>query len=166
MQKVKICMVGDFAVGKTSLTQRYVNNAFSEKYLTTIGVKIDNVEVNGFKLIIWDVAGRDALSPINASYLSGAAGIVLVADGTRPETITSLKTLAQTVKEKIGSVPTVVAVNKCDDSAWRLTDEQEHELAAMGFKAFTTSARDGRQVPEMFEHLSDALTCQRSATNG
>jgi len=90
MIKKKICMVGDFSVGKTSLTQKFVNNVFSEKYLTTIGVKIDTVEVNETKLIVWDVAGRDSLSPINASYLVGAAGVVLVADGTRPSTVADL----------------------------------------------------------------------------
>lgn len=163
MQKLKICMVGDFAVGKTSLTQRYVNNSFSEKYLTTIGVKIDNVVVGDCKLIIWDVAGRDALSPINTNYLSGAAGIVLVADGTRPETISSLKALAKTTFDKIGVVPTVVAVNKCDHSAWDLSDEQEHGFAAMGWQLFATSALDGRQVPEMFECLTAALSPELKA---
>jgi len=95
-------MVGDFSVGKTSLTQKFVNNVFSEKYLTTIGVKIDTVEIDDTKLIIWDVAGRDSLSPINASYLGGAAGVVLVADGTREATVKGLPDIWATVKQRIG----------------------------------------------------------------
>ena len=87
-------MVGDFSVGKTSLTQKFVNNVFSEKYLTTIGVKIDTVDVDDVKLVVWDVAGRDSLSPINVSYLVGAAGIVFVADGTREDTLKSLPELS------------------------------------------------------------------------
>jgi len=105
MDKKKVCMVGDFSVGKTSLTQKFVNNVFSDQYLTTIGVKIDTAIVGDTKLIVWDVAGRDSLSPINVSYLVGAAGIVLVADGTRSETINDLHSIWETVQERIGDVP-------------------------------------------------------------
>ena len=146
-------MVGDFAVGKTSLTQRFVNNSFSEKYLTTIGVKIDNVVVGDTKLIIWDVAGRDSLSPINTNYLSGAAGIVMVADGTRPETIDSLLSLGNMVKERIGDVPAVVAINKNDDELWQFTDSQRDALAARKWSIYPTSARNGSRVEEMFQTL-------------
>ncbi len=157
MQKRKICMVGDFAVGKTSLTQRFVNNSFSEKYLTTIGVKIDNVVVDDTKLIIWDVAGRDSLSPINTNYLSGAAGIVMVADGTRPETVESLHTLAEMVVEKIGQVPCVVAINKYDHNAFKLDDEQQNKLTSQGWDIFKTSALTGDKVPELFQVLNNAI---------
>lgn len=153
MQKRKVCMVGDFAVGKTSLTQQFVNKSFSEKYLTTIGVKIDNVVVGDTKLIIWDVAGRDALSPINVNYLSGAAGVVIVADGTRAETIKSLPALADLVHNKIGLVPTVVAINKCDHKDWKLTEAQKNALAASGWEVFMTSALTAENVPELFGAL-------------
>ena len=86
MIKKKVCVVGDFAVGKTSLTQKFVNNVFSEKYLTTVGVKIDTMEIDQTKLVIWDLAGRDSLSPINLSYLAGASGVIYVADGRNPNT--------------------------------------------------------------------------------
>jgi small GTP-binding protein len=153
MIKKKVCMVGDFAVGKTSLTQRFVKNQFSEKYLTTIGVKIDNVVVGETKLIIWDIAGRDALSPINANYLAGAAGIVMVADGTRPETIESLKVLAEVVQERIGRVPTVTAINKKDDPNWQLQAHQAEAFSDLDWAMFETSAKDGLNVPEMFAEL-------------
>ena len=155
MDKKKVCMVGDFAVGKTSLTQRFVKNAFSEKYLTTIGVKIDNVIVDATKLIIWDVAGRDALSPINASYLTGAAGIIMVADGTRPDTLESLLTLNQVVTQRVGDVPTVVAVNKSDHPAWALDEKHSGLFTQMGWPIFHTSAKSGVAVPELFQTLVD-----------
>ncbi|MFT6408906.1 MAG: small GTP-binding protein [Arenicella sp.] len=116
-------MVGDFSVGKTSLTQKFVNNAFSEKYLTTIGVKIDTALVDETKLIVWDVAGRHSLSPINASYLVGSSGVILVADGTRSNTLSGVVEIWQTVKKRIGSVPVVVAVNKADLDDWQIDDE-------------------------------------------
>lgn len=150
-------MVGDFAVGKTSLTQRFVNNTFAEKYLTTIGVKIDNVTLDGLKLIVWDVAGRDALSPLNTSYLSGAAGIIMVADGTRPETIDSLHTLAQSAYDKIGEVPTVVAINKCDDPNWELREELQTQLTKNNWQVFKTSAKLGDSVSDVFSALVGQL---------
>jgi small GTP-binding protein len=150
-------MVGDFAVGKTSLTQKFVNNVFSDKYLTTIGVKIDSAIVGDTKLIVWDVAGRDTLSPINANYLVGAAGIVLVCDGTRPSTVIALHSLWQTVEERIGDVPVVVALNKCDDTNWQISEEQQKKLTDSGWHLFITSAKTGENVERLFSSLVDKI---------
>ena len=91
MVKKKICMLGAFSVGKTSLVQKFVLSMFSAKYLTTVGVKVDkkSVEVDGLPidLIIWDIHGEDSTQDISESYLRGASGYVLVADGTRKETL-------------------------------------------------------------------------------
>lgn len=150
-------MVGEFAVGKTSLTQKFVNNVFSESYLTTIGVKIDTSEIGDTKLIVWDVAGRDSLSPINASYLVGAAGIVLVADGTRPETLEGLTEIWQTVVDRIGSVPAVVALNKSDLEHWRVDDDILQLFDQRGWEVFHTSAKDGKNVKQLFSRLNEKI---------
>ncbi|NND81479.1 MAG: GTP-binding protein [Gammaproteobacteria bacterium] len=152
-------MVGDFAVGKTSLTQKFVNNVFSDKYLTTVGVKIDTADVSDTKLVVWDVAGRDALSPINAAYLAGAAGIVLVGDGTRPETIKSFAEIWQTVSGKLGDVPVVVALNKRDVDGWEVTDDLLQTSIQSSWAVFETSAKDGSNVPELFAALVDRINC-------
>jgi small GTP-binding protein len=157
MQKKKICMVGDFSVGKTSLTQKFVNNVFSDKYLTTIGVKIDTAEVDDTKLIVWDVAGRDSLSPINASYLVGAAGVVLVCDGTRENTVTDLMGIWQTVKNRIGEVPVVVALNKSDIAEWSISEEVLGKFSANGWDSFATSAKDGKNVDILFKTLVEKI---------
>jgi small GTP-binding protein len=157
MQKKKICMVGDFSVGKTSLTQKFVNNVFSDKYLTTIGVKIDTAEVGDTKLIVWDVAGRDSLSPINASYLVGAAGVILGCDGTRQNTVTGLMDIWQTVKNRIGEVPVVVALNKADVDEWSINDEILGQFSADGWESFATSAKDGQNVDVLFQSLVEKI---------
>ncbi len=157
MQKKKICMVGDFAVGKTSLTQKFVNNVFSEKYLTTIGVKIDTAIVGDTKLIVWDVAGRDSLSPINASYLVGANGVVLVADGTRGSTVQDLSEIWGTVRKRIGSVPVVVALNKADLDDWAFDQDSKAFFAQQGWQAFATSAKDGQNVELVFQALVNEI---------
>ncbi len=157
MSKKKICMVGDFSVGKTSLTQKFVNNVFSEKYLTTIGVKIDTANVGHTKLIVWDVAGRDSLSSINASYLVGAAGVVLVADGSRPHTVDDLNDIWSTVTQRIGDVPAVVALNKADLDDWGVGDDKVTEFRSLGWDVFNTSAKNGQNVPELFERLVEKI---------
>ncbi len=151
-------MVGDFSVGKTSLTQTFVNNVFSDKYLTTIGVKIDTAIIGDTKLIVWDVAGRDSLSPINSSYLVGAAGIVLVGDGTRENTIDDLSIIWDTVKNRIGEVPVVVALNKADLYDWSVSDQSYTFFSEQGWDVFSTSAKDGRNVEEMFQALVEKIT--------
>jgi len=158
MQKKKICLVGDFSVGKTSLTQKFVNNVFSEKYLTTIGVKIDTKTVGDTKLIVWDVAGRDSLSPINASYLVGADGLVLVGDGTRSSTVSDLSEIWETVKKRIGPVPVVVALNKADLEDWQLSDQSNAFFAEQGWDVFATSAKEGKNVEALFERLVDRIS--------
>ena len=160
MDKKKICMVGDFSVGKTSLTQKFVNNVFSEKYLTTIGVKIDTVEVDSTKLIIWDVAGRDSLSPINASYLVGAAGVVLVADGTRESTVNGLDDIWAVVEQRIGSVPCVVALNKADLPDWDIPESVVERFERRGWHLFNTSAKEGDQVEAVFQALIEKIKNQ------
>ena len=73
MLKKKICMVGQFAVGKTSLVRRFVDSIFDERYLTTIGVKIDRKDVTidgkSITLMLWDLAGEDELAQLNVSHL-------------------------------------------------------------------------------------------------
>ena len=153
MLKRKICMIGDFAVGKTSLTQRFVNNIFSDKYLTTIGVKIDSKIVRDTKLIVWDIAGRDSLSSINVNYLVGSAAIVLVCDGTRPSTVSALAALWKTVVDRIGEVPMVIAINKSDHDQWQVSDRQIEEFKQRRWQFFHTSAKTGQNVERVFNEL-------------
>jgi small GTP-binding protein len=89
MMQKKICMLGAFAVGKTSLVARFVESIFSDRYHTTVGVKIEKktLQVSGqqWNLIVWDLAGEDEFMQIRMSYLRGSSGYLLVADGTRPD---------------------------------------------------------------------------------
>jgi len=160
MSKKKICMVGDFAVGKTSLTQRFVNNIFSDKYLTTIGVKIDTTVVDDTTLVVWDVAGRDSLSPLNVSYLVGASGIVLVADGTRPSTVESLPNIWEVVSKRIGDLPVVVALNKYDSKDWDINQQDLDKFEKLGWTVLFTSAKEAHNVSQVFEGLLEKINSQ------
>jgi small GTP-binding protein len=97
----KICMLGGFSVGKTSLVKRYVHSVFSESYLTTVGVKIDKKTVDladrTVNLILWDLAGEDDINSFRMTNMRGAAGYVLVADVTLQSTIDVALSLRQRV---------------------------------------------------------------------
>jgi len=114
----KICMLGGFSVGKTSLVKRYVQSVFSETYLTTVGVKIDKKTVDLsdriVNLILWDLAGEDDINSLRMTNLRGAAGYVLVADGTRPSTLDVALSLHKRVEADFGPLPFVLLLNKSD----------------------------------------------------
>ncbi len=159
MIQKKICMVGVFATGKTSLVRRWVESIFSDKYHSTVGVKIDRkqVEVRGttVNLVLWDLAGRDELEDIKPSYLRGASGILYVVDGTRRETFDQVFELRDIAARTIGEVPSVVALNKSDLRAqWQLERADSSRLDDMGWHNFTTSALTGEGVEEAFEWLA------------
>lgn len=158
----KICMVGAFSVGKTSLVKRYVESVFSESYLTTVGVKIDKKTViaadRTVNLILWDLAGEDDISSLRMSYLRGAAGYVLVADGTRPATLGMALSLRQRVQAEHGSLPFVLLLNKHDlTDHWEIGDAQLASLREDGWWVRPTSARTGEGVEEAFQHLAAGL---------
>jgi len=157
----KICIVGDFAVGKTSTVERFVNNHFSDKYLTTVGVKVDTKEVFleganvSVKLIIWDVAGADRFGAKELAYLRGAAGHVFVIDGTRPTTVDSAIALRDQIRGRYDVKPGVLLLNKSDLSdAWQITDTQAERLDGEFDKVYTTSAKTGGNVEAALTYLA------------
>ena len=156
MQQKKICMLGAFAVGKTSLVARYVRSIFSEDYHTTIGVKIDKkvVQLDGgeqVKLVLWDIHGEDEFQTERTSYLRGAAGCLLVVDGTRAPTLDTALGLRDRAREQAGDVPCVFAVNKSDLSdQWELDEARIAEIEAAGLPVLKTSAKSGVGVEEAF----------------
>lgn len=158
----KICMLGAFAVGKTSLVRRYVDSIFSDRYLTTVGVKIDKrmVTVGGSEvsLILWDIAGEDDISQVRTSYVRGAAGYLLVVDGTRPGTIDVAQSIQQRVEAEVGKLPFVVLLNKRDlQSLWSVSAEHVAALERAGWSVRLTSARSGEGVEEAFQALAERV---------
>jgi len=162
MKTRKICLLGDFAVGKTSLIARFVTNVFHERYQTTVGVKIDTKEVSvagqDVKMVIWDLAGSSALSSTSFNYLRGASGYVLVADATRGSTFETAKTLHASAQKFLGSVPFVVLLNKSDLTMQReIAQSSATDLCAHGWSAFDTSALSGENVERAFLELAGRL---------
>ncbi|MBT8098895.1 MAG: GTP-binding protein [Gammaproteobacteria bacterium] len=160
----KACIVGDFAVGKTSVVERFVNNQFSDKYLTTIGVKVDTKEIDlpernlRHKLVLWDVAGADRFGATEYAYLRGAAGIVFVADGSRPLTIGVAQQLRKDIEGRYGPTRSVLLLNKKDlQDTWDVSPERIAKLATEFGRVFTTSAKTGDDVETALTHLANLI---------
>lgn len=166
MIQKKICMIGTSGVGKTSLVARFVESIFAEKYLTTVGVKIDKktVQVDGAEvmLMIWDLAGDDDFQKLQTSYLRGSGGYLLVADGTRGVTLELAVQVQERVVAAIGAVPFILALNKADLAPeWDMDAARLATLAERGWKIVKTSAKNGSGVEEVFVELSRMMLLQK-----
>ena len=162
MIKKKICMLGAFSVGKTSLVKRFVESIYSEKYQTTIGVKIDKKTVaikdNEVNLILWDLPGEDDFQSIQTSYLRGASGYLLVVDRTRSSTLETALTIQKKTTEMIGNVPNVLVINKNDlHEKWELDESNLIYLSEMGLNIIKTSAKTGEGVEIAFHTLTELM---------
>lgn len=158
MIQKKICMVGAPAVGKTSLVARFVKSIFSDKYLTTVGVKIDKKVVRtpdqDITLILWDLAGEDEFLQLQTSYLRGSAGYILVADGTRMSTLLKAITLQKKVEEAVGKIPFLLVINKLDlKDQWEI-DDSALQAPSKNWVVCQASAKSGLGVDLLFDTLA------------
>jgi small GTP-binding protein len=158
----KIILIGDFSTGKTSLIRRFVDNQFSDRYLSTIGVKIsrkqiplDDVTVQG---LIWDIEGGTPSKPVNETYILGAHGSILVADISRVETLESIASYIKIVQKVSPSTSMILVLNKCDT----LSEEERQHVYAEAKEKYTqldghiylASAKTGEGVGRMFETIA------------
>ena len=158
----KVCMLGSFSVGKTSLVERYVHSIFSDKYLSTVGVKISKkvltVEGRDVTLVLWDMEGKDLYANVNLSYLRGAMGFFVVADGTRLETLEAALSLRESAFEVAGHVPSCLIINKADMiEQWEISESMIAPLTESGIAVLRTSAKTGLGVEEAFAVLTQKM---------
>jgi small GTP-binding protein len=162
MLQKKVCMLGGTGVGKTSLVSQFVNSIFSDKYLTTVGVKIDKKTVpigsDEINLMLWDIYGEDEFQSVRDSYLRGASGYLLVADGTRHATLDTATNLQQQAESVVGRVPFLLLLNKSDlDTQWEVDERALWKLADRGWLVVKTSAKTGVGVDDAFAKLARAM---------
>ena len=169
--KSKICLIGEKAVGKTSLIRRYVLNMFDDQYLTTIGTKVSKKEARVFlperdvlvdvDMTIWDIMGEKGFRELlKDAYFYGANGILAVADQTRRKTLDDLDDWIDGVEQVVGKVPLLIAVNKSDLVSSAQYGEKDVEQVARAFDCgfLVTSAKTGENVEEAFRRLSQMVT--------
>lgn len=158
MIQKKICLLGASSVGKTSLVKQFVEGIFNEKYLTTIGVKVDKklVEVDGksVQLMLWDIEGNDQYNVFQERYLRGAAGYIIVVDHTRSSSLLEgidIHTLAR----QVTSAPAILVLNKSDlPKQWHWQDKELEQYKDIFEHQFSTSAKTGDEVENMFNAMA------------
>lgn len=158
----KICLVGDFGVGKTSLIRRFVERQFSDEYLSTVGVKISRKSVDcvpELQLIIWDIEGSNKFKAIAPSYFQGAKGAVIVGDVTRPETIDHISEHIQSFLGVNSNSFIVIAMNKSDLIEAEYLEKQQEQWSKQPnvLSTYFTSAKNGNNVDEIFKVLAHSL---------
>ncbi len=162
MFKKKICMLGAFATGKTSLVRRFVFSLFSDRYKTSVGVKIDKKSVfvgkTGVDLILWDLYGEDEFQEVRSSYLRGASGCLLVVDGTRKKTLDTALKLRGKVQDTLGGLPVIFIFNKDDlKDEWEIGNDAVKTLEDEGAVVQLTSAKTGQGVEDAFITLAKMM---------
>ncbi|UCE36553.1 MAG: GTP-binding protein [Thermoplasmata archaeon] len=176
--KFKVCLLGDGAVGKTSLIRRFVEDMFNDDYLLTIGTKttkkriiIKKPEMNlniHLTLIIWDIMGQVSFRKLlHPTYLKGAKGAIIVCDLTRKETLQHFNEWIESLRMGGQQIPSVFVANKCD-----LKDQHTFGAAELESVASTndspfliTSAKTGENVERAFQILAEMLVNQMIVKN-
>ncbi|MBN1781929.1 GTP-binding protein [bacterium] len=166
----KICLLGEFGVGKTSLIQRFVFDRFSDDYLTTLGVKITeklmpplkkNRHMIQFRFLIWDIAGSEDGLVKHEGYWTGASGALIVTDLSRPDTITAAAHLIDHFLHLNAGAGIVIAGNKTDligNPLLHSSGESLKKLADnLSCPSILTSAKTGQHVEDAFLSLAHCL---------
>ena len=162
----KICLIGDFAVGKTSLVRRFIEDKFSDRYLTTIGVKVSRKSVvvkssQQVNLLVWDIEGQTKQKSISTTYLQGARGAIIVGDLTRNETLKHLSNHLQLFSEVNPQGKIIIALNKSDlitvEKLNKLIELYNCDRYEQVLNTYTTSAKTGQYVNTMFDKLATRI---------
>ena len=170
-RKYKICLIGENAVGKTSLIQRYVHNEFSDHYLTTIGTKISKKDIEvmypgqdkkyDITMMIWDIMWQKGFRPIlSHSYFHMAKGGIAVCDLTRPHTLDELTGWIESMFEITGKIPIIVVANKNDLADEIRIKEEDIQALADSYDApfLYTSAKNSANVEDAFKTIGRMVT--------
>jgi len=165
--KRKICLLGTFAVGKTSLAQRFVNDRFGDKYLTTVGISVSKKQMPPVRsqrtgetvqhtLLIWDIAGLEKFDTVAMNYFRGSSGALAVGDLTRPETVEGLETIIDKYLSVNPDTPLVIIGNKRDliNDRKAVASGYRRLAADLGSELILTSAKTGERVADAFHFLS------------
>ena len=164
--KFKIVVVGDFAVGKTTLIINFTEKTFRGMYVPTVGVqftkKTINIDDDQVELTIWDIAGQDKFAKVRQTFYENAAGFLIVYDTTRKNTIENIKMWYEDVIKNTEAIPCVVIGNKKDLVDQRQVNEDDIKKIIQNENLkiqlqFETSAKTGENVDDGFKSLVKIL---------
>ncbi|MFX1566698.1 MAG: Rab family GTPase [Promethearchaeota archaeon] len=159
--RAKVVVVGDAAVGKTSLIVRYVKGVFNPSYIITLGVNFFIQDINigdkTLRLQIWDTAGQERFGPVRQKYYKGARGAVLVFDLAKPDSFDRLDFWAKEVKQACGDIPLVFVGNKADLRPAVTSEQIQNFAAGYHLSYIETSAKTGMNTVKPFLLLAPLI---------
>ena len=166
--KFRVVLLGEAAVGKTSLVRRYTENVFDEEYKQTIGTTfatkdIDVTDGEGnvrkVRLNIWDMGGQSTYRELRRQFMKGASGAVIVYDVTRPETFMAMNNWFESFKEVCPDSPVIISANKVDLAESRMVPQEPGMMLRDWFQAeyFETSAKTGDEVSKVFIRVAEVV---------
>lgn len=171
--KAKVCLVGEQAVGKTSLVRRFVLDAFDDSYVATMGAKVlkRDIEVSDetygnllVNLVIWDIMGDKSFRDLfKEAFFQGAQGLIAVCDVTRKATLTELENWIKAVSKVAGDIPVQILANKVDlvDDAEVAEDDIKEFSDRMDSTYVMTSAKTGENVEDSFDIVARKIIDKR-----
>lgn len=171
--KAKVCLVGEQAVGKTSLVRRFVLDAFDDSYIATMGAKVlkRDIEVSDetygnllVNLVIWDIMGNKSFRDLfKEAFFQGAQGLIAVCDVTRKATLTELESWIKAVSKVAGDIPVQILANKVDlvDDTELAEDDIKEFSDRMGSTYVLTSAKTGENVEDSFDIVARKIIDKR-----
>lgn len=155
---LKVCLLGDGAVGKTSLVHRYVYDAFDDKYIMSFGTKVSKKTVElpdtRVDLMIWDILGQKTHDSLHGAYYRGAVGALAVCDFTRRQTLESLSSWVSGFRDVVGEMPVLLLANKSDLPKSFTVEEVRQFGSSVGCEVLETSAKTGGNVEAAFSALT------------
>lgn len=158
---IKLCLLGDGAVGKTSLVRRFVFDVFDDKYLMSFGTKVVKKEIKvgdtELDMMIWDILGQRTQDALHAAYYRGATGALAVCDFTRPDTMKNLTSWLGNFRSVVGNMPVLILGNKSDLEKRFTLSQLEEYGKSVGCDVVETSAKSGLNVERAFIELGEKL---------
>lgn len=166
---IKVIVVGDGAVGKTSMITRFAKGIYTDEYKKTIGVdfleRTAKVDAVGEELtyLLWDTAGQDEYSSVTKMYYQGAGACVIVFAADRRDSFESINKWHQAARKECGEIAYVLVQNKCDLNAAVQPEEVQELAKKLDMKLFQTSVKDGVGVDDVFQHIGTAFVRGQTA---
>lgn len=166
---IKVIVVGDGAVGKTSMITRFAKGIYTDEYKKTIGVdfleRSVKVDAIGEELtyLLWDTAGQDEYSSVTKMYYQGAGACVIVFAGDRRDSFESISKWYEAAKKECGDVVYVLVQNKCDLNAAVQPEEVQEIAKKFDLKLFQTSVKDDVGVNDVFQHIGTSFVRGQTA---
>jgi Ras-related protein Rab-6A len=160
----KVSVIGDYAVGKTSIIKRFMYDSFDEGYKATLGAAISTfktkVNKSHVSLQVWDLAGQTSFRRVRVQYLFGTDFAIVVFDLTSRESLECANEWVEDVRKGAPDVLLFLVGNKSDLKEERVIDQAEaqklvEELNMLGY--METSAKDGSNIHELFEKVSKLM---------